>query len=122
MGKIAKAIGLAIIGGLVISFFIFIAPLLPLSEEEPTFDIHDEIANLNAERKSWDNYHILEYDWLVWSRQFEATGSVFIEMYSWGEFQESLKQNSFVYVLMLDENHRVIWYRTSFSSGVYYNY
>lgn len=115
-------VGLILIGILALSMLtIFILRYQPSTAEE-TFDIRAEIAKLQSERPSWDQYSILEYDWKVWKRQAEAAGSTFVEMNNWDEFKESLNQNSHVWVLTLDEENRVIWYTPAPGFVIHFHY
>ena len=101
---------------------IFVLRYQPSTTEETSFDIREEIAKLQSERPSWNQYSILEYDWKVWKKQWEASGGTLIKMDSWDEFKESLRQNSFVDLLMLDEENGVIWYKPTITAVVYLHY
>ena len=81
-----------------------------------------EIVELQSELSSGGEYSVSEYDWTAWKEQWEASGGTLIKMDNWYEFKESLKQNSFVSSLMLDEEHRVIWYSQSSTAVIYLGY
>jgi len=124
-GKIV-VIGLLILVSLVILIYFFNFPftfeLGTKPSQEPMFNIQKAISNLNKGRSKYDMYSISEYDWSVWTRQFKAGGGVLIEMDNWEQFKESLRQNRFVYLLMLDQDNKKIWYRTSSTHVVFLNY
>jgi len=112
-------VGLILIGILALSMFtIFILRYQPTTEE--TFDILEEIAKLRT--NYGEKYSVEEYDWKVWSKQFEASGGTLVEMENWDEFKESLRQNLYVDFLMLDEENKVIWYRPASAIVVYLHY
>lgn len=122
--KIAITIGIVLVVIIVSVFLVSIFILYPITNQtqEPEFDIHEEIATLNSERKSWMQYTLQEYDWKVWKKQWEASGGTLIRMDSWDDFKESLRQNSFIWLLMLDEENKVIWYKPTLTAAIYYRY
>ncbi|MGD8506425.1 MAG: hypothetical protein PVF15_07155 [Candidatus Bathyarchaeota archaeon] len=102
-------------------FTVFVLPNLSFElGQEASLDIREEISKL---RTNYDElYSTSEYNWKVWSKQFEGAGGILIEMESWDEFKEGLRQNVHVSLLMLDEENNVIWYRPSSTVVVYLNY
>ena len=98
----------------ILSFFgiLFAFDIIPISDlnDKPSFDIHDEIENLNEGRTN--KYRVVESDWLELKQGFTGSDwTLFNRKNSWNDFKESLESNPPIQnILSLDENNRVIWY------------
>lgn len=111
----------ALATGVILLFIFFSHSQLTLNPKNK-FDIHGKIAILNSGRSSWEKYSVKEYDWRVWKKQWEASGGGLVKMDNWDDFKESLNQNPQVWLLMLDEGNKAIWYRPSSAIVVYLHY
>ena len=109
----AKKVTLFIVAILLIAVFMVVFLLQPslLYKNPPDFDIYEQIGLLNSEKDENDKYVIETMDWNVLKKQADAVGIVSIEMDSWNEFKESLRQHSiFVRELGLDDMYGVVWF------------
>lgn len=87
-----------------------------------------DVANpqVNMQQKIRDELgfdgSILEYDWVVWSKTAEDSGMIFTKMETWKQFKESYIQNPYVFVMMLDNQTRVVWIKPYINHVIYYEY
>ena len=82
-----------------------------LNKKPPDFDIYEQIERINSEKDEDEKYLIETMDWNVLKKQADAVGIVSVEMDSWDEFKESLRQQGiFVRELGLDDQHGVVWF------------
>jgi flagellar basal body-associated protein FliL len=95
----------------IVLLFVFLQQSSLLYKKPPDFDIYEQIERLNSEKDEHDKYVIETMDWNVLKKQADAVGIVSIEMGSWDEFKESLRQHEiFVRELSLDDMHGIVWF------------
>ena len=95
----------------IVLLFVFLQQSSLLYKKPPDFDIYEQIERLNSEKDERDKYVIETMDWNVLKKQADAVGIVSIEMDSWDEFKESLRQHEiFVRELSLDDMQGIVWF------------
>lgn len=117
----SSKISYAIIGflvGVILTSLFFIYGFPIIQNNEPDINLQEEISKLRDEHG--DSYSINEYDWSVWSQQWKESGGNEIKMNSWSDFKESLRQNAFVFLLMVDYEEQVVWFKPTSQNIVYY--
>jgi hypothetical protein len=122
MQSLPNKIGYVIIGfliGVILTTLFFTFGLPIMQNQEPELNLQEEVSKLRD--KYGDPYSVREYDWSVWSQQWRESGGNQIKMKTWSDFTESLKQNPFVTLLMIDTEEEVVWFKSTSSDIVYYS-
>lgn len=111
-----------------IIFIVIIIVIGLLAYVNSPFFNNPDVANpqVNMQQKIRDELgfdgSILEYDWVVWSKTAEDSGMIFTKMETWKQFKESYIQNPYVFVMMLDNQTRVVWIKPYINHVIYYEY
>lgn len=106
---------------IIIAIGLFVYANLPLLTNpqvtEPQVNMRQKIKDELAFEGS-----ILEYDWVVWSKTAKDSGMVFTKMDTWEQFKESYRQSIGSFVIMLDQQNRVVWFKAYINHVIYYEY
>jgi hypothetical protein len=79
--------------------------------KKPEFDIYMQIELLNSERDENEKLVVETTEWNVVKNQADAVGIVSIEMDSWNEFKESLRQHeASVSEIAVDYTIGIVWF------------
>jgi cell division protein FtsL len=79
--------------------------------KKPEFDVYMQIELLNSERDENEKLVVETTDWNIIKSQADAVGIVSIEMDSWNEFKESLRQHeTSVSELGIDYTIGIVWF------------
>jgi hypothetical protein len=108
-----KKITLSIVTIVLIIVLLFVFLQLPslLYDKSSNFDIYLQIELLNSDKDEDEKYVIETADWNVIKNQADAVGIVSIEMNTWNEFKESLRQHEIsVRELGVDDTQGIVWF------------
>ena len=106
-----------VIACILIAVGLFVYFNYPFFPSKPEIDMRQKI-----EEELPNGYSIYEYDWIVWSKTARDSGLVLTKMDTWEQFEESYKQTPYVFVMMLDEKNRVVWFKPYVNHAIYYEY